>query len=211
MSWNIKKILSVLLVTVGVVPAFALMPSSYDMENGNGTASGGSFNYWDLNYTGSGSTTTDRAMLTGGLGDLTDGIVTDQNWFAIENNDGTGPYVGWRFSDPSILFHFDSTVNVTSMSFHFDDSNGAGGVSAPTGVTIEGNFYAIGDQPGSDPFWFTVSGLNLQSDQVNVTLNRGNEWVFLDEVQFNAVPEPCSMVALGAGAAAMALRKRRAR
>ena len=41
----------------GLAPAQAapISPSSYDMLNGNGRASAGTFNYWDLSYNGSGS------------------------------------------------------------------------------------------------------------------------------------------------------------
>jgi len=58
--------------------ASSLPVASYDMNNGDGQASGGSFNYWDRFYTGTGATTTDDAPLNGGVGDLTDGIVPVQ-------------------------------------------------------------------------------------------------------------------------------------
>ena len=38
--------------------------TSYDMPNGDGQAHSGSFNYWDLAYSGSGATSTDGAPLT---------------------------------------------------------------------------------------------------------------------------------------------------
>ena len=37
--------------------ASSVFSSGYDMPNGDGTASGGSYNYWDKFYTGSGATT----------------------------------------------------------------------------------------------------------------------------------------------------------
>src|SRR5438067_2130557 len=72
-----------------------LTPISYDMPNGFGRASGGMYNYWDKQYTGTGSTMTDGALLTGGLGDLTDGVIAGGHWYDVENIQGTGPYVGW--------------------------------------------------------------------------------------------------------------------
>ena len=84
-------------VAFAAIPASAvqLVVTSYAMPNGNGQAVGGSFNYWDLNYTGTGSTTTDGAALSGGVGDLTDGYVEAQSWNNIESGSGSGPYVGW--------------------------------------------------------------------------------------------------------------------
>lgn len=59
------------------------------MPNGNGTATGGFFNYWDRDYTGNGSVapisaphTNDGEALSGGLGDLTDGVIATQDWFS---------------------------------------------------------------------------------------------------------------------------------
>ena len=71
----------------GVLAALALaspaaatqvFATSYDTPNGDGQAHSGSFNYWDLNYTGSGMTNVDGAALTGGVGTpdqiLVDGV-----------------------------------------------------------------------------------------------------------------------------------------
>jgi hypothetical protein len=82
--------------------AAQIFASSYAMPNGYGTATGGNFNYWDLNYTGSGSTNVDGAPLSGGLGDLTDGIIASGRWNTVENGAGTGPYVGWQTVHPTI-------------------------------------------------------------------------------------------------------------
>jgi len=49
-------------------------PDSYDMLNGNT----GSYNYWDETYNGSGCVTCDNAALSGGRGDLTDGIIATE-------------------------------------------------------------------------------------------------------------------------------------
>jgi hypothetical protein len=49
--------------------------------------------YWDDTYNGAGSTTTDLAPLSGGLGQLTDGIIPTENFNLVEPN---GPYVAWE-------------------------------------------------------------------------------------------------------------------
>ena len=105
--------------------------TSYDMVNGNGQASNGSFNYWDLEYTGAGSTNVDGSPLSGGLGNLTDGVIATDNWFNTENGAGTGPYVGWLSTDPVIDFFFAAITSFNSITFNVDDSEGAGGVSQP--------------------------------------------------------------------------------
>ena len=92
---------------------------SYDMLNGNGVASSGNFNYWDLNYSGAGATTVDNAALSGGLGDLTDGVIASDNWINVENLAGTGPYVGWRHvvaPDPKVTFRFAGPIDLDSIS-----------------------------------------------------------------------------------------------
>jgi len=69
-----------------------LSPIHYDMPNGDGQASGGTYNYWEAGYSGAGLATTDGAALSGGVGKLTDGVATTQPWFRVSNNAGTGPY-----------------------------------------------------------------------------------------------------------------------
>ena len=198
------------------VPAATLVPLNYDMLNGNGQASGGSYNYWDKFYTGTGNTLQDNAPLSGGLGDLTDGFVTNQNWFYVENSAGTGPYVGWRNLNPVITFHFSGVGSYSQIDIHVDDM-GYGGVSAPVSITVSDgsitNLFPVAD-PGfaGPPFWvdLDVSGLGLSGDTIFITLNRNTEWVFADEVQFlgtyardtaslTTVPEPSSgmLFALG--------------
>jgi hypothetical protein len=199
--------------------AAPLTPSSYDMPNGNGQASGGSFNYWDREYTGAGCTTCDGALLSGGLGNLTDGVTTNLNWFSVENGAGTGPYVGW-LTDPTITFRFAQTVLIDSVTLHLDDSDGAGGVSPPAAVILSDGViqrtFTVGPQPGSAPFFVSFSGQALQTDVLMLTLVRATQWVFMDEVSFDGrqvgqAPEPSGAALLGLGLLAMGLGRRRAR
>ncbi|MES2159664.1 MAG: FxDxF family PEP-CTERM protein [Pseudomonadota bacterium] len=180
--------------------------NSYDMLNGNT----GSYHYWDDTYTGAGCVTCDNASLSGGLGQLTDGIVASDNWFVTEAP-GHGPYVGWTI-DPTIKFHFNASTNVDTVKIHFDDADGAGGVSAPSAVIINGNTYTVADPAGSAPFWFTANGVGFTGNDLNVTFVRQNAWVFASEVQFaNAVPEPETYAMMLAGMALVGVAARRRR
>jgi hypothetical protein len=192
--------------------AAAVTPLSYDLPNGDGQAHGGTFNYWDKAYTGSGSSTTDRAALSGGRGDLTDGVISPQSWFIAENTDGTGPYVGWRDIDPTIVFHFGETQRFTSITLYADDAHGFGGVFSPGGITIGGQTYTFADQAGAQPKAFTVDGLNLVGSDLAITVHQREVegWVFLSEVTFQAtaVPEPGEWALMVAGLATLSAWQR---
>jgi hypothetical protein len=186
----------------GGVEAGSLMPLSYDEPNGFSSM----FHYWDGNYTGSGDKTTDGAPLTGGLGALTDGFITNLPWYDVSNDSGTGPYVGWNI-DPTITFHF-SGANIYQSINLFVDNSGVGGVSAPSSISISDGMHSqlfpvIAPAPGN-PIEITldVSAIGLTGDAVSVTLNRADVWVFAQEIQFentSAVPEPASLTLSGIG------------
>lgn len=189
-----------------VSSAAPLTVASYDMLNGNT----GSYNYWDETYSGVGNTTTDGAPLSGGTGDLTDGVVATDNWYVVEAPAGNGPYVGWTI-DPVITFNFSSLVSIDSVTIYADDSDGAGGVSLPTGVTIDGTLYDVDEtMAGANPKALTFSGLDLDVTSLDIQLHRSNQWVFVSEVQFDGepVPEPATLAVLGLGALAMRKRRR---
>jgi hypothetical protein len=160
-------------------------------------------NYWDLNYTGSGATNVDAAPLSGGVGDLTDGVVAPDNWDVVENPAGTGPYVGWRnvvTPNPLVTFRFAAPVILDSITAHVDDANSWGGVSPPASVDIgpEGGPYVnfpTPDPAGEAPLSYTFAGLGLTGSAVDVRFNHLNEWVFVSEVTFEGpvVPEPSAV------------------
>jgi hypothetical protein len=176
----------------------------YSMANGSGQASGGSFNYWDRNYSGSGSTTTDGAALSGGLGKLTDGIISTSQWNLVSNNAGTGEYVGWWVNttpSPTVTFNFGASVSIDSISIQLDNS-GVGGVFAPTSILIDGV-----SQSFTAPSLGTVGsvvfgGLGLTGSSHTVQfVQRPGTWTFVSEVSFDngtgRVPEPGSLALAG--------------
>jgi hypothetical protein len=205
-----RKILSVLLFgCMAAAHAAIVSPTSYDIPNGYT----GSFNYWDESYNGSGSTNVDGAALTGGLGDLTDGVLATDNWFVVEAPAGAGPYVGWTIN-PTLIFHFSAINNFTTVRIHFDDANGNGGVSTPASVDINGTNYVVPDPAGSAPFSQTFDVTGLSSDTLTITLNRNNVWVFTSEFEFasdtsSLIPEPSTFIIAATGLFGITLLRRR--
>lgn len=204
-------------LVMAAAPAFAtsIAPVSYDMINGGGQASGGSYNYWDRNYSGLGSTTTDGAYLSGGLGKLTDGIVATGRWDVTANVAGTGDYVGWRDgaqTDPLITFHFTGAPTISSISIQLDNT-GYGGVYGPEDIYVDGVAQSFTNPSGIGTI--TLSGLSLTGNTHTLQLNQSAGWVFVSEISFDgragaAVPEPANwaMMLIGFGAVGAGLRRR---
>ena len=207
------------LATIGTANALQITPISYDMENGGG----GFAKYWDKKYNGTGNTSVNYAPLSGGVGDLTDGIIPTQNWNDVEVADGTGPYVGWENRNPVITFNFAGTVNINAVTVYVDDANGFGAVSVPQSILLSmgGSNYNSGsltDPPTAAPTSYTFSGLNFSGSSLQLTLNRRTAWVFASEVTFDGellgvqpVPEPTStlsLLALGTLGAASTLKRK---
>jgi hypothetical protein len=163
------------------------LPTSYDTLNG----SFGGFTYFDDTYNGAGATNVPFSALTGGLGDLTDGIV------ALSSYDVTNiPYVGWP-SDITMTFHFAATVPFQSVTVYYDDPN-SGGVVPPSSVTINGQMFPVSDPPADVPFSETYDISGMQTDTLLMFFdNQPLAWQMISEIQFEAVPEPtCFAISL---------------
>lgn len=217
----LRSLSLVLALSAGVaaVPAQAVsIPvSSYSMPNG-GT---GSFNYWDESYSGAGSTTTDGAALSGGTGDLTDGIIANNTWNVTEAPNGPGPYVGWVLGsqpNPTITFNFASGVTITDIAIHMDNSL-FGGVAAPLRILVNGVAQAFTPPPAFGIGWVNLTGLSATGPlSLEFEQNPAQGWVFVSEVSFEgtiagAVPEPATwaMMIAGFGVVGGSLRRRRAK
>ena len=220
-NWNFHAAAAGAMVCAVLAPlavvAAPVAPTSYSMPNGDGQASGGSFNYWDANYTGLGSTTTDGAALSGGLGKLTDGIVSSTAWHLVSNNAGTGEYVGWyapHTLNPLITFNFASSPVINTISIQLDNTQ-FGGVFAPASILIDGMSGAfIAPAPGAvGSVVFTGLGLTGNSHTVQFIQSPGT-WTFVSEISFDgvaAVPEPetYAMLLAGLGLLGFAARRRK--
>ena len=193
------------LVAIGSSAAFAstLTVNSYNMNNGCGNSCGGTYNYWDGNYNGSGSANVSNAPLSGGTGALTNGFIETQPWNVVSNSLGTGTYVGWEtnFYIPVIVFNLAGSPTVNSVNLYVDNSN-VGGVGAPASITIDGTAYTpTVSAISATSEELTVSGLSLTGSAITVEPNAGVQpWIFLSEVQFDgvggAVPEPSTWAML---------------
>jgi hypothetical protein len=165
----------------------AIKPISYDMLNGET----GSYNYWDESYTGIGNRFQDLSPLSGGLGDLTDGVIASQNWYVTEAPAGPGPYVAWLSVNPSITFNFGKNVDIDRVIVHVDDtsSNNSSVVMPPQSIRLSmaGNTFnsgQINDPPGAQPLAYVFSGLNFHGDSLKLDLVRRTWWVHVSEVEF---------------------------
>jgi hypothetical protein len=196
-------------LAVSAAPAATILPTSYEMPSpGNG-----SFAYQDEQYNGTNS----GGYLSGGFGDLTDGIVPPAHWNSYGGSNV--PWVGWQSFSPTIIFHFAPGTLLDLVSFAFDNSYD-GGVAPPASVTLVADGQTLALTPvnvAGNPIYsvaFDFGGLAVTD--LAATLNRGSQWTMLGEVSFEGsmaaspTPEPASwaMMLGGFGAIGAAIRRR---
>ena len=201
-----------LLLTVTGAFADQIIPISYDMINGRTT----DYPYYsvrDDTYTGgTGNPSLDYSTLSGGKGDLTDGILATGYWF--QSQAAAAPYVGWKdgyygVPNPTITFHFDTSYIFNQVSVRMVQQYRPGSVD----VTVDSNpvLNFINDPLGPSGWeWVNLPIANLIGNKVVVKLNDNTyawntDWIMIDEVKFygtpysTGVPEPATMLLLSLG------------
>lgn len=210
-----RSVVSKALVGTALLHGFAagavqVVPIAYSMPNGTT----GGYPYHDESYSGTGCVSCNSATLSGGLGDLTDGVIATQSFVTAEAPAGPGPYVGWRDTSPTIVFSFASSQAFQGITLYLDQEL-AYSVFSPSAVMINGVNYAITAPTGSGAFSVTFAPQDLVTNSVSITLTRNGSWTFLSEVAFEAtaVPELPTSVLMLAGMAGLAglARRRQAR
>ncbi|MEH2535957.1 hypothetical protein V1277_004743 [Bradyrhizobium sp. AZCC 1588] len=91
--------------------------TSYEMNNGNGTVSLGTYNYLDGAYSGTSpavNSITEAAPLTGGTGILTNGVVPTTDYTL-----GPQQYVGWKYTDPVLNFFLKPGSQISQITLYF--------------------------------------------------------------------------------------------
>ncbi len=212
------------------VVAAPILPISYDMRNGQT----GSYNWWDDTYSGSGNSMLDGTLLTGGLGQLTDGILGTFVVGACCTPATAYPWIGWASIQPDITFNFGSPTIFTSAGFHAANPH-TGGIALWGSVTLSfsidginfGNSIAYTTTPAEQADLtarFTDVAINNQTAQyIRATFTDSPSptcgtsstgtvftcpWIFLSEARFDAVPEPAMGWATLGALVLVGLRKR---
>ena len=197
----IKSFLRVTLIGLALLASSAhsalLTVDTYSMLNGDV----GSYSYWDETYDGSGNVGISRSFLSGGTGDLTDGIIAATGWIAAEQGPpgavlgDNGPYVGWVNLDPFITFTFANLVNITKVTFHVDNSINVGGVGGPRAFSLNGGSLVSNTSTRVNGGTAALSyNVNYTGTSFTTQIFRSASWVFVSEIQFEGtvvdVPAP---------------------
>ena len=186
-----------LLALPGSLRAQFVMPTSYTITPGQGTADDGTYNYFD-----------------DGGGQLTDGIFGGPLWYDDLGNGNAYEWVGWRTVNPTLTFSFSPAVSIASVTLGFSRGSG-GGVFLPSSVTIAGQSFTLTGEEFSDnlrqDLVFTLATPFTGGDlAINLSDENGN-WIFLDEVRFTAVPEPHAVWFVGLAGVTVVARRLRQR
>jgi hypothetical protein len=191
-----KTFLALLFPLAGSLAASAatLVPISYSMPNGGYDFIAG---YGDNTYNSSNCPDC-PVFLSGGLGELTDGI-TSPGFFAYPGS--FGPMVGWFNSSPTIEVFFDGPQSFGSVGLHLSNAHGAAGIGLPSTVTIAGNqvfsVQSQNDYPdtSNEWQWFDLAS-GTTGSSLTIRLDAAYQWTFMDEMSFlsadevSGVPEP---------------------
>lgn len=173
------------------VQAAALIPSSYSyMMPPEGTAQGGSYDYFD--ETGV---------------QLIDGLYGVNDWQANLGNGPAYEWVGWAENPGILMVDFGTTVTVTGVSIGFNRAEWAN-IYLPADVLIDGYMFILtgseiaDNTRGTLSFPISWTGQFLPVALLDLSMST---WIFIDEMTF--VPEPgayafvagLGLLAFGAG------------
>ncbi len=190
------------LVVCSSLPAFGaafISPTSYVSDSaGEGIAEhGGSYDYYD--DTGN---------------QLADGVKGVDDWATDLGNGPAYEWVGWRFAEPTITFNFASsvTINEVHVGLNRDDADS---IFIPASIDVGGTLFPLSPTafPDTSRGDVVLTG-NWTGSSLTVKLidNNPNGFMFSDEIQFAAVPEPRVWgVSAGIGLLAFAWLRRRTR
>ncbi len=213
------SLLGVLVGFAGSTPGWcgSLAVSSYSMNNGGS----GTYDYRDITYSNCPAVGCDTTgtPLSGGTGRLTNGVIPTTNWNDSSNSAG---WIGWsnqetNGTNPAITFNFAGSQTVNTVAFWYDNSLGYGGVTEPASVSIDGVNYVLATNNVAGPQEYTISGLNLTGNSVNLQFFQGvDAYVMIGQVEFNpttnAAPEPATASLMGCAlalAATLTARRRK--
>ncbi|MFM9957744.1 MAG: hypothetical protein ACKVZJ_06690 [Phycisphaerales bacterium] len=190
-----------------------LSPVSYDMVNGRS----GFGTYRDDTYNGSGNPNLDSSFLSGGLGQLTDGVIGTDDIF--DNN--FFDWVGWLEVQPVITFDFGAVSTIDSISVRAASVSLFGDVDIFGTMTVEGSingtdYFPVGTRTTSageraDPAaqWLALDTTGTQARYLRASFADGDQpWLFFSEVAFTGVPTP-GVATVAFAALTFAARRRR--
>ncbi len=194
----------VLMGAAAVSAGEPVAPLSYDMPNGGGTAHGGGWNFWDEPYDGDGDNNVDGAYLSGGLGQLTDGVLGVDNWQVDLGNGIAYEWVGWwQNFEPTLTFDFGAPVDFSTIEIHVNNSGyGAVGMfhHAQLAFSNDGvdfgdglTFTADSDDLADPAARFIVIDMPRTARFVRLDIDHrpGMYWLFLSEIRFTRESLPC--------------------
>lgn len=179
-----------ILVAAGASAQF-VAPTSYTATPAEGTAVGGSWDYFDEGGT-----------------QLTDGIFGVDEWSANLGQGNAQEWVGWYTTAATITFTFPVPVSITAVTLGLARGEGAG-IFIPPSITVGIETFALAGDTFPDGTRANLTfalAQPLVGTQLTVNVNSTpGQWAFLDEVQIvAAVPEPATWASLGLGLAALA-------